>query len=150
MLDVVFTAMFAVLPALLASIYLVRFRRRYRWHKRMQLVIAGVLLVAVTAFEVDMRLHGWQHLARPSPYWREGPWNDWVDYSLAIHLTCAIPTLVLWVVVSAAALWRFPVPPTPSAHSRWHRRYGATAVVGLVLTAVTGWMFYWLAFAAGG
>jgi membrane-anchored protein YejM (alkaline phosphatase superfamily) len=66
MLDVVFVAMFVVVPVMGWSIWQVRRRRRYVLHKRVQLVLAAVLLVAVLAFEVDMRINGWQHLAEPS------------------------------------------------------------------------------------
>ena len=49
MLDVVFLAMFVVVPVMLYSIYLVRYRRRYRLHKRLQLGLGLILLMAVTA-----------------------------------------------------------------------------------------------------
>ncbi len=52
------------------SIYLVKFRRNFVWHRRLQLILAGVLLFAVVAFEVDVQVvhHGWQNIvlqARP-------------------------------------------------------------------------------------
>ncbi len=68
MLDVVFLAMFVVLVALAASIYLVRSRRLYEWHKRIQLLLGGVLLVTLALFEVDVRLHDWRERAAASPY----------------------------------------------------------------------------------
>ena len=55
MLDVVFLAMFAVVPLLGWSIHLVRNRRNYALHKRVQLTLGILLLVAVTLFELDMR-----------------------------------------------------------------------------------------------
>src|SRR5262245_25961901 len=68
MVDVVFVAMFVVLPVLAASIYLVKYQRRYDLHKRLQIITASVLLVAVLLFELDIRLNGWEHRAGPSPY----------------------------------------------------------------------------------
>ncbi len=59
MLDVVFAAMFVVLPVLAWSIQQVRYHRRYVLHKRVQLLLGTVLLVAVTLFEIDMRLNDW-------------------------------------------------------------------------------------------
>ena len=147
MLDVVFLAMFAIVPLLGWSIYLVRFRRRYALHKKIQIVLATVLIVAVTAFEVDMRLHGWEHRAEPSPFYHRGTW-DAVWISLTIHLMFAIPTLLLWIWVLIAALRRFPQPPLPGPHSRQHRRLGQLAAWGMLFTAVTGWIFYWIAFIA--
>ena len=69
-------------------------------------------------------------------------------YCLIVHLSCAIPTAVLWVVVIWQALRHFPSPPGPSNYSRRHALGGWLAALGMVLTAVTGWLFYWLAFVA--
>ena len=148
MLDLVFAAMIGVVPILLLSWYLVRKRRAYRLHKVIQLVLAVVLLLAVVGFEIEMRLSGWTHLAEASPYWVDGRWNDWIDYSLAIQLCFAIPTPFLWGGLIFAALRRFPSPPGPSAHSRRHVIWGTISMLFMMGTSVTGWVFYWLAFAA--
>src|SRR5262249_17937431 len=60
MLDVVFVAMFVVVPVLAVSVYLVKYRRQYALHKKLQLATACVLLVAVLLFELDIRLNGWE------------------------------------------------------------------------------------------
>jgi putative membrane protein len=146
MLDLVFLAMFAVLPVLGLSIWLVRSRRAYALHKRLQLTLAAVLLVTVAAFELDMRVNGWRERARASAYYgSEGQWGL-VDWSLAIHLVFAISTALAWVVVVAGALRKFSNPPQPGPHSRWHRRLGWVAAIDMGLTALTGWIFYLLAF----
>jgi uncharacterized membrane protein YozB (DUF420 family) len=149
MLDVVFVAMFVVVPLLAASVYLVKYRRQYALHKKLQLTMAAVLLAAVLLFELDMRLNGWEERAEPSPYF--DPANKWscpAGLSLIVHLSFAVPTLVLWIIVVAQALRKFSRPPMPGSHSQWHRRWGMVAAVGMLLTAVTGWIFYWLAFVA--
>ena len=149
MLDVVFVALFAVVPLLLASVYLVKFLQRFALHKRLQVVMAAVLLVAVVLFEIDIRINGWEHRAEPSPYF--DPANKWTcpaGLALLIHLSFAVPTLLLWIAVVVQALRKFSDPPLPGAHSRWHARYGMLAAAGMVMTAVTGWVFYWLAFVA--
>jgi putative membrane protein len=69
MLDIVVVAMAVILPVLAYSIYLVRVRRRYELHKRIQLVLAVVLLVTVVLFEADVRINGWRDRAEPSPYY---------------------------------------------------------------------------------
>lgn len=143
MLDVVFLAMFLVVPLLGASIWLVRYRRRYALHKRLQLLLAGVLLVAVALFEFDMRINGWIERAQPSPWYPRGVWT-----SLYIHLFFAVSTTVLWTLVIVRALRNFPKPPQPGAHSRWHMFWGRLAAIDMMLTAVTGWVFYLLAFVA--
>lgn len=148
MLDLVFLAMFAVVPVMWWSIRQVRHHQRYVLHGRVQLALGIVLGIAVTAFEIDMRLHGWRDRAIPSPYWRDGAWNDWIDWSLAIHLACAIPTCFLWIYVIVQAMRKFPRPFAPNAYSPIHRRWARVAAIEMVLTAATGWIFYYLAFAA--
>jgi hypothetical protein len=149
MVDVVFLAMFAVVPLLMVSIYLVKYRHRYALHKRLQLAMAIVLLVAVLLFELDIRINGWEARAEPSPYFDvNSKWSCPAGISLIVHLSFAVPTLVLWIYVVAAALRKFSRPPMPGLHSRSHAWTGWLAAGGMVMTAVTGWLFYWLAFAA--
>ena len=148
MLDVVFVAMFAVVPVLLWSWYLVRVRRNYSLHKRIQLTLAGILLVAVTAFEVEIRINGWRHLAEASPYYGDANSPGWVLRWLWIHLCFAVSTFVLWLVVVIRALRNFSSPPTPRPHSVSHRFWGRLAAIDMCCTAVTGWVFYYLAFIA--
>ena len=149
MLDVVFIAMFVVAPLLLLSVYLVKYRHQYALHKRLQLAMAAVLLVAVLLFELDIRLNGWEERASPSPYFDQADkWSCPAGISLIVHLSFAVPTLLLWIMVVVQALRKFSRPPTPGPHSRWHARWGMIAAVGMLLTAITGWIFYWLAFVA--
>ena len=114
----------------------------------MQIVLSIILLTAVVAFELEMRIFGWKDRAVDSPYWQDGAINDWVDYSLIIHLCFAIPTPLIWAGVLYYALRRFPKPPEPADHSVHHRFWGHIAMIGLTLTAVTGSVFYWFAFVA--
>lgn len=149
MLDVVFLAMFIVVPVLAASLYFVKVQRRYALHKWLQLVTAIILLIAVLLFELDIRFNGWMHRAEPSPFFDPAhKWTCPAGASLIIHLFFAVPTLLLWIYVVAAALWGFSKPPAPGRHSRQHARTGWTAAVGMAMTALTGWIFYWLAFVA--
>lgn len=151
MLDFVFVALFAILPVLAWSIYLVKYRKpdqtyKCEWHKRIQLALAAILLVAVTAFEVDMRFitKDWRSLAEASPFYA----SKIVDYSLWIHLCFAVPTPLLWLFVIVRALQKFPRPAAPGAYSSRHMMWGRIAAGALLMTAVTGWIFYWLAFVA--
>ncbi len=148
MLDFVFLAMFVVVPIMGWSIYLVRYRKQYLLHKRIQLTLAAVLLAAVSAFEIDMRISGWTDRAAPSPYWADEQWNDWVHYSLAVHLFFAIPTAVIWIWVIVQALRKFPAVPMPNQYSRRHIFWARLAAFEMTMTTATGWAFYWLAFVA--
>lgn len=148
MLDIVFLAMFVVVPVLGYSIYLVKYRRQYALHKQIQIVLGAVLLLTVVLFELDMRINGWRERARPSPYFGSDEAQGWVFYALYIHLVFAVSTAALWIAVIARAIKHFPNPPRPSEHSRWHLRWGKLAAIDMALTALTGWIFYWLAFVA--
>ncbi len=166
MLDVVFLAMFAVLPVLGWSIWLVRARQNFTLHKRVQLALAAVLGATVLLFEIDIRWHGWRDRAAESPYyppildraaWEASPAASllrtahapgWVDLSLAVHLLFAVTTAFLWTFVVVRAVRRFPDPPEPGPHSASHKRWGWVAAIDLLLTSLTGWLFYYLAFVA--
>ncbi len=140
MLDAVFLAMFLVVPVMFWSIRLAK-QGKFELHKKVQVVTALVLLVAVIAFEVDMRLNGWLD------YTHGSKWTvPQIKTYLYIHLAFAIPTPLLWVVVIVRAFKKFPKPPAPGQHSKSHKRLGWLATLGMVLTSVTGWIFYYVAF----
>lgn len=167
MIDVVFVAMFAMVPLVAWSIFLVKFQRRYVLHKRVQLVLAAVLLAAVFLFELDMRfVSGWRDRASASPYYgpmQQAPaalnwffrqvlgWNDvpgLLFHVLGVHLVFAVSTAFIWGWVILRALRRFGQPPMPGEHSASHKFWGWLAACDLLLTSLTGWTFYWLAFVA--
>ncbi|MFM8636063.1 MAG: DUF420 domain-containing protein [Planctomycetia bacterium] len=144
-MDVVVVGLLAVLPLLAWSIHLVRTRRNYAAHRRIQIFIAAALLACIIVFEIDVRLvSDWRDRARPSPWWPTG-----VLTSLGIHLVFATTTLVLWIWTLWEAMARFPNPPAPGSHGPRHRFMARLAAIDLVITAVTGITFYWLAFVAG-
>jgi putative membrane protein len=143
MLDAVCLGMVLVLAVLGWSIWLVRCHGRYELHKRIQLTLAAVLVVVLSAFETDVQLHGWQERAAGEI---GGQASAAVITALSIHLFFAVTTVVLWVVVLAKAWRRFPRPAAPNEHSKFHRRWARLAACDMVLTTVTGWVFYVMAF----
>jgi putative membrane protein len=143
-MDVVLVGLMALLPVLAWSVHLVRRRHDYAGHRRLQLLIAGLLGAAIVIFEIDVRLvSDWRLRAQPSPWWPGGVWT-----ALAVHLVFAVSTFLLLVWVLAEALLRFPSPPAPGTHGPRHRVMARLAAADLVATAVTGSVFYWLAFVA--
>ena len=147
MLDLVLLAMIALVPLLGLSIRFAK-QRKYSLHKRIQLTLGVILLVAVAAFEIEMRVFGWKERAAESPYWHGESWRDPVHYSLIAHLFFAVPTAILWILVTVRAMRNFPRPPEPGSHSPFHRFWAPLAAFEMLMTAVTGWVFYWLAFVA--
>jgi putative membrane protein len=149
MLDVVVVAMFFVLLALTYSILSVKRRQMYRRHKMIQVTLASTLLVVLLLFEVDVHfIDKWMVRADASPYFDAATRSGPVVYALAVHLCFAVSTFVLWLVVILRALAHFPSPPHPNEHSRFHKRWGTVAAIDMVMTTLTGWLFYWLAFVA--
>jgi putative membrane protein len=145
MLDLVAIGMMLIVPSMFASIYLVR-TQRYAIHKNLQMAIAITLLIVLVAFEIEMRVVGWQDRAAASPLAKAGAWNDPIEWTLIVHLAFAIPTFFLWIIVISGALRRFSKPPQPNQYSVHHRTWGRWAALGMTLTAVTGLVFYYMAF----
>lgn len=143
MLDFVAVAMVVIVPVMLWSIWLVKSRRNYALHKRVQVALGLTLLVAVVLFEVDMRVNGWRQYAAPSPYY-----GGALTTVLIVHLFFSISTSVLWVWTIVGALRRFEKPPAPGPYSPRHRRLGRLTAAFTCGTAVTGWVFYYMAFVA--
>lgn len=146
MLDFVALAMIAVTIVMLCSLYLVRYKRWIKAHRWIQVITAAVLLLAVLAFEIDVRFFTkWRELAQPSPYYASGI----VDGSLWIHLAFALPTPFLWGGIIYQAHKNYQRAEVADKQfwqrHRWHGRIG-TAM--MLMTAITGWAFYWLAFVA--
>ncbi len=153
MTDIVFLALFAIVPTMLWSIVMVRGQgktddSKLLLHKRVQTTLGLILLVAIILFEIDVRfISDWEQRAAASPYSLAVGWSIvWI--SLAIHLLFAIPTLFLWIYVIVMALRKFDSLPRPNAYSATHRLTARMAAVGMTMTAVTGWIFYYLAFVA--
>ncbi len=144
MLDTVFVAMFAICAVMMLSIWFVRYRSLYKIHRQIQIGLAAVLAVAIFVFEIDVRfVTDWRSLASSSRFYDTGM----VDRALWIHLMFAIPTPFVWAYVVVQALRKFPREVGPGEHSRSHRFWGRIAAALMLLTAVTGCIFYWLAFA---
>ena len=142
-LDLVALALFVILPLLGYSIYLVRVKKSYDAHRKLQIFLSIVLLVAITVFEVDMRVHGWRQFAEASRFY-----ETLVDPLLGIHLFFAVSTTLLWIYVVVGALRNFPKPTLPGEYSARHRKLAWTATIGMLGTAITAWTFYIVAFMA--
>lgn len=143
MMNVVAIGMAVIVPVLLWSVYLVRVRRNLALHRRVQIALGVTLLIVVVAFEVDVRVFGWRHLAQESRFYDSGLFP--VLYG---HLFFSVTTTLLWIYALIDGLRRFDNPPAPNARSAWHRRLGWATVVFTICTSVTGWLFYYMAFMA--
>jgi putative membrane protein len=152
MLDFVVVSLVLIVPVLLCSVWLAKYRKRYASHRRLQIFLGTVLLVAVGAFEIDLQIvhGGWQNIVARQPLDPAAlaikvaavrPW-------LWLHLVFAITTPVFWCLTIMLALSRFPKPPAPGTHSRVHRMLGWISTIDISLTSITGLLFYYMAFVA--
>lgn len=144
MLDVVVVSLLLVVPLLIWSLYLVKVRRNYVAHRSLQTLLGVILLVAVSAFEVDMRMQGGIDgiLAKRSVPLTSDQ-RTFFNGLLAVHLVFAVSTVLLWGTTLSLAWKRTPNPPSPSPHSRLHKRLGWLSAIDITLTAVTGLMVYY-------
>ena len=143
MIDFLVVAMAGVLPFLLFSVWQARSQLNYTLHKQMQKWLAVVLLVIVVLFEVEMRLIGWREFAASSPYF-----PDVVMPVLAVHVTIAVSTLLIWTITLVSALRAFARSYLVTPYAHYHRVLGWFALVGMASTAVSGWIFFYMAFIA--
>jgi len=143
MLDIIAIGLFAFVPLLAYSLYKVRAHKAYETHRRYQTFLSTLLLILVSLFELELRLYGWRQHAEASPYY-----NTIIPPFLNVHLTFAISTSILWMVTFVTAYRRFERPAVPNTFSRKHIVLGRVTVIGTLLTGVTGWIFYYLAFIA--
>ena len=150
MLDFVVCALVMIVPLLLFSLWLVKVKRNYAGHMKLQLTLGVILLIAVTAFEVDVQMvhGGWQNIVAQQQLSDEAfaakvsnvrPW-------LLVHLVFAVTTPLLWGTTIVLALKRFGTKPQPGSHSRIHALLGWASTVDITLTSVTGLLFYYVAF----
>lgn len=150
MLDFVVSALVLIVPLLLFSLYSVKIKRNFSLHKKLQIVLGAVLLVAVAAFEIDVQvMHGgWQNIVGQ----RETPLTpaqfDYVRTVLYVHLVFAVTTPLFWAATLFLALKRIPNPPTPCAHSKLHQKLGWISTIDITLTSLTGLYWYYVAFIA--
>ncbi len=152
MLDFVVSALVLIVPVMLYSLYVVKVQKNFVLHRNLQVVLGAILLVAVTAFEVDTQwVHGgWENIVNKSP---EAPRLSGEAFShvqkvLWFHLIFAVSTPLLWGATLFHALRKFPNPPLPSTHSKLHKRLGWLSTIDLVMTSTTGLWFYYAAFIA--
>jgi hypothetical protein len=150
MLDFVVVALLLVVPLLLFSLWQVRVRRNYLLHMQLQITLGVILLVAVSAFEIDVQIvhGGWEQIvaqqqlddaALAAKIAASRPW-------LLVHLVFAVTTPILWIITMVLALRKFSRQPKPGPHSRTHRLLGWASTIDITLTSVTGLAFYYVTF----
>lgn len=141
-LDFIALAMAGIIPVMLVSLFLVRQKKNYEMHRKIQIILGVVLGLAILVFEIDMRVNGWRQYAEASPFYQ-----TLVIPSLLFHLSFAIPTLFLWIYTISMAL-RHRISTATSAYRFRHKLFGRLSAYAMIGTTLSGWLFFWLAFMA--
>lgn len=140
-IDLVSLALLLVVPLLLWSVYLVKSKKDYKKHRFIQIILSISILLVLVVFEVDIRLNGWRQHAEASPFINSG-----LLPFLYFHVTIACTATVLWTWALINGLMKFKTPPRPGVNSARHKKLGWAAVIFMLLTSITGWTFFILAF----
>ena len=150
MLDFVVVALVLIVPVLVYSLIAVKVKQHYVLHRRLQLLLGVVLLVAVGLFEVDLQWvqGGWLNVVGKREVKLTEEQLTFVRQVLRIHLCFAVSTPLLWATTIGLALRHMPSPPQPCPHSQLHKTLGWLSTIDIVLTSVTGLVFYYFAFVA--
>ena len=150
MLDFVVVSLVLIVPVLVYSLIAVKVQHRYVLHRKLQLLLGVVLLVAVGLFEVDLQWiqGGWLNVVGKREIALTEEQLAFVRRVLRIHLCFAVSTPLLWATTIGLALRHMPSPPQPSPHSKLHKTLGWLSAIDIVLTSVTGLVFYYFAFVA--
>lgn len=141
LMDVVLIAM-ALTPFLLVWAIRLARRRDYTRHRTVQSSLLCVLLVAVVAFEVDVRMSGGSAAFITGSRYL----GTTLFYSLlGVHILVAVASFALWTWVVARG---WGVSPEPSAEhfGAAHRRQGYLILAGVTFTSVSGAVLYWMSF----
>lgn len=118
--------------------------RHYERHRRLQLGLLTVCLLAVLALETRIRLAGGSGaLLRQAP----PAWARTARIFLGVHITAAVATYAAWGYLAAASLRAYRRRQIlPGTFSRRHRRLGWLIFGGLCFTAASATGMYLLAF----
>ena len=138
MMDIVVVSLIAVVPLLIFSIIQAK-KGAYQVHKKCQVTLAIVLLIAVVLFELEMRFAGGiKNLIEPERYTLAFRAYLW------FHIALAISTLVLWTLTILKALKYFDGQKMDPLHLKLHRKLGLYSTLSLFSTSITGLgVYYW-------
>lgn len=127
-------------------LWAVRLARRGQFarHRNWQTALLGVLLAAVTLFEVDIRLSGGTRAFMANSPYLGTPLLSWL---LRVHVVVAVLSFGLWTYLVVQA-WRARMDLHPQLFTAAHRRRGYWVFAGTVFTALSGVWLYWLGFVA--
>ncbi len=142
LIDLIVVATVAAVPLLAYSIHLAR-QRKILLHRRLQLTLTVVFILATIALEIDIRMAGgMRHFSQGGRF--EG--TALLQWTLYVHLTIAAANAFFWVILPIWSHRAHIRGELPGPRSRKHRALGRVAAVLCILTAGTGVQLYILGF----
>lgn len=137
LIDIGILSIVAVVPILLWSWSLAR-KKQWTLHKRVQLSTAALLGIVVLLFEIDLsQMGGIFAVTADSASAGTTTLNFWIW----IHTAFAISSTIVWVLLVAASLIRFPSPPVATAFPT-HRYFGRLAMILMLGSGATAVPMY--------
>jgi len=137
LIDIGILSIVAVVPILVWSWRLAR-QGQWTLHKRVQLSTALVLGIVVLLFEIDLnQMGGIFAVTAGSAYEGTATLNFWIW----THTAFAISSTIVWVLLVAASLIKFPSPPQPKYFTT-HRHFGRLAMVLMLGSGATAIPMY--------
>ncbi len=127
------------LPFLLVFTFYMALKGKHKLHKFLQITLFSIVVVLVIALEWDVQLGGLSGISDKSPY--AGTTELLVVF--LVHLFFAVSSFFgwLWLIVKSSKRY-------PKDFDFNHKRWGKILFFGIVMMAVTGWLLYWMTFAA--
>ncbi len=142
LIDLVILSFFAILPLLVISWWYAK-NKNYVHHRRLQIGLAILLVVAVGLFEIDLSLSGGVfELTRESAYSGTGLLNS-IIYG---HTLVAMASVLVWTPLIYLSLKRFGNPPVSGAFGHRHRFWGRTGMVLMMASGFSALPLYYLGF----
>lgn len=142
LIDIVILSLVLIVPVLIWSWSQVR-QRHYQNHRNTQLYLGITLAIAITLFEVDLRLSGGIfELTKNSPAAGTFLLNFWIWSHMAVSITTAL----IWITLIPLSLSRFGNPAKPNAFSRTHKVWGRIGMTTMLLTGLSAIPLYYYGF----
>jgi len=127
------------LPFLLLSTFYIATKRKFDLHKNLQITLFIIVTLLVLSLEVDVRYGDLKEISKQSPY--AGSTELMVVF--LVHLFFAVSSFFAWCWLIVKSLKRYP-----TFFDFEHKRYGKIIFWDIVLMVISGWILYWMTFAA--
>ena len=127
------------LPFLLLFTFHMASKRKYDFHKKLQITLFVIVTLLVIALEYDVRFSNLKEISKQSPY----AGSTLLVTVFLVHLFFAISSFFGWCWLIVKSLKRYPI-----FFDFEHKKWGKIIFWDIVLMVITGWILYWMTFAS--